>query len=139
MIHSLNDLINENFDFNSGLEAGREFFPYTVNLKQSQSVIWNTGWCAVNEETLRQNILQISYEFYLNSQRIPTDGNFAIRWGPNGSHYCHYQYTILGDWPVGTNIITTVKVFKSDINDGVTRSPFPAGKKVIQYTASISP
>ena len=137
----MNDITLEDFasDFNSGLLAGRSYFSYTVNLRQSQSVIWNTGWCAANESILRQNISQMDFEFNINGQPV-SQSKFGVKFLTNQNHhYCSYTFTVLKDWPVGTFIVTTVKVFKSDIDDGVTQGVFPAGRKVIEYTVSVSP
>ncbi len=134
----LRDLTQEKYDVDEGLLEGRDYFAYTVELSQAQPVIWDVGWCAVNEQTLYANISILDFEYSINGQPI-SQSNFGTKITPNGSHYCFYAFVVLKDWPLGSHVVRTVKIFKSDIDDGVTTGTYPAGRKVIEYTVNVTP
>jgi len=134
----LRNLTQENYDVDEGLLEGREYFSYTVELSQAQSVIWDVGWCAVNEQRLYANISILDFEYSINRQPI-SQSNFGTKLTPNGNHYCFYAFIVLKDWPAGSHVVREVQIFKAEIDDGVTNGIYPAGRKVIEYTVNVSP
>ncbi len=134
----LRGLTQEKYAVDEGLLYGRAYFSYTVELSQDQSVLWDEGWCAVNEQTLSGNIANITHEYSINGQPIP-QSEFGVKLTPNGSHYCYYQFIVLKDWPLGTHVVTTIKTFKENIYDGISEATYPPGRKVIEYNVNVSP
>jgi hypothetical protein len=134
----LRTLTIEKFELDLGLLEGREFFPYTVQLKQSQSVIWDVGWCAIDETTLYTNISSLDYEHSIDDQPI-SQSKFGTKITPNGNHFCFYAFVVIKDWPLGEHTVRTTEIFKTDINDGVTDNIYPAGRKVVEYTVYVNP
>jgi len=134
----LRAILDQRYDADEGLLSGLDHFAYTVRVSQSQSVIWDSGWCAANENILRQNVSNMIFEFSINDQPIP-QSNFGTKYVPNGSHYCFYLFAVLKGWPLGEQVLAEIQTFKTDINDGVTNGTFPSGRKVIQYLITVTP
>ena len=115
---------------------GREYFHYTVNLVQSQAVLWDVGWCEVDGQSMYANISNMEYECSLNELPI-AQSTFGTMITPNGNHYCYYAFAVLKYWPLGTQVVRTVKVFKTDTDDGVTNRMNPTGRKVLVYLVNV--
>jgi hypothetical protein len=137
-IQSLRGMVIEEYDKDRELLDGSEYFSYTVKLKQTEPVLWDTGWCAMDEQTLRVNVSSMEFEYSINGQTI-SRSLFGIMFTPNGDHYCYYEFAVIKDWPLGMHIVKVVEVFKTDIDDGITEGLFPAGRKVVEYTVHVNP
>ena len=109
---------------------------YTVNLNQSETLIWTYAWCAGDTATLQQNFENIDLKFVLDGEEIPVDqmGTFETE---SGSNQCRLIYTALSEWPGGEHHLTTTATFTEKINDGT--ADYEPGDYVLDYTVTVNP
>jgi serine/threonine protein kinase len=136
-IQSLRSFVAEKWDLDAGFLAGQEYFRFTAKLSQSQVVLWENGWCTVDEQTLNQNLAQMDYEYSIDDQPIPRSEFGTKYYVDNRKLPCYVEFVVLKDWPLGTHLVRIVDVFKADTNDGL--SVYPAGRKVIEIFITILP
>jgi hypothetical protein len=136
-ITTLRSLVAEEWDLDAGILAGQEYFRFTASVSQSQSVLWEIGWCAVDEATLKQNISQMGFELSVNEQPVPSSAIAEKYYTDNRNLNCYVQFAVMKDWPLGTHIVRTVEAFHADTNDGT--AVYPAGRKVIEIFVTVSP
>ncbi|MGZ9166678.1 MAG: hypothetical protein ACXW4U_16015, partial [Anaerolineales bacterium] len=104
---------------------------YTVNLKESEDLLWLYAWCADTQETIDQNFEDIQLKFVLDGEDVPLL-DMATQDLPNSGQQCRIYYTALSDWPVGEHHLSTTATLTNSINDGTT--DYEAGDYVLDYT-----
>jgi hypothetical protein len=109
---------------------------YTVNLPQSNTVIWAYAWCARDTATLRQNFEHIELKFVLDGEEISTPEMSTFETESQGLQ-CRLIYTALSDWPGGEHHLTTTATFTEELNDGT--ADYEAGDYVSDYTVTVNP
>jgi C-terminal processing protease CtpA/Prc len=109
---------------------------YTVNLTQSDTLIWTYAWCASDTATVQQNFEKIDLKFVLDGEEVSVDqmGTFETA---SGGNQCRLIYTALSDWPGGEHHITTTATFTEKINDGT--ADYEPGDYVLDYTVTVNP
>jgi C-terminal processing protease CtpA/Prc len=111
-------------------------FTYTIALNKSQDLFWVWGWCAIDQNTLDQNLKDIQLDFSLAGDVVPLDQLQKLDYD-SGSQKCTAYITVLSDWQAGENHLSTTATFTTPINDG--SADYPAGKQVFDYTVYIKP
>ena len=138
-VKTLRDLVVEKY---SDADSNRVnvTLKFTVNSKPDVPILWFSGWCAVNDQILEQNLTQINIIFKADGYAIPMDRlareTYEAADEPFKGWKCVEYRTILRDWKPGTyKLIETIR-FLSAIDDG--KDEFDAGNMVREYTVNIS-
>jgi hypothetical protein len=108
---------------------------YTVNLNESETLVWLYAWCATTQEILDQNFENIELKFVLDGEEVPLS-EIATQDLPNSGQQCRLYYTALSDWPVGEHHLSTTATFKNSINDGT--ADYEVGDYVLEYTVYVN-
>jgi C-terminal processing protease CtpA/Prc len=108
---------------------------YTVNLNESETLVWLYAWCAATQETLEQNFENIELKFMLDGEAVPLS-DLATQDLPNGGQQCRIYYTALSDWPSGEHHLSTTATLTGPINDGT--ADYEAGDYVLDYTVYVN-
>jgi hypothetical protein len=103
---------------------------YSITAQSKQSYYLGLPWCTVSQEQLDSNLKAISYQLFIDSQKVP-EANILQYEGPvtnNGSTFhCHYWTTVLTKWQSPATItIDAIFTHSAPVFDGMTS--YPAGK-----------
>jgi C-terminal processing protease CtpA/Prc len=126
---TLEELARENYTAEELTKPGS--FDYTIQLKESQPLLWVWGWCANSKQTLEDNYNQIELSFVLDGKDIPLKDFYAFNNEGNGQ-FCRFYIGELTDWPSGEHHLSTTVKFKNPINDG--SADYPAGTQMYNYS-----
>jgi len=130
----LEDLAKEQYEAAAFAAPGT--VTYTINLPQSNTVIWAYAWCAGDTATLQQNLESIALKFSLDGEEISADQMSTFDTESGGSQ-CRLIYGALSDWPGGEHHLSTTATFAEKINDGT--ADYAAGDYVLEYTVTVNP
>ena len=108
---------------------------YTINLNESETLVWLYAWCAATQETLNQNFENIELKFTLDGEEVPLSA-MATRDLPNSGQQCRIYYTALSDWPTGEHHLSTTATFTGPVNDGT--ASYEGGDYVLDYTVYVN-
>ena len=131
----LEELAQEQYGADELVRMDRTF-TYTIPLNQSQDLLWAWSWCAINQNTLEQNLKNIQLDFSLAGDDIPLDQFQRLDYD-SGSQKCTAFITMLSDWQAGENHLSTTVTFTAQINDGM--ADYPAGKQIFDYAVYVKP
>jgi C-terminal processing protease CtpA/Prc len=116
-------------------QAGRTY-TYTVSLDGDRRLIWYSGWCAIDEATLRSNFSHITLEFFANGAPVELRQFLRIE-GPNGDHFCRFYLAVAFRWPRGQTVLETKVTFDAAINDGINAADYPQGAHTYRYVVTL--
>jgi len=131
----LEELAQEQYGADELVRMDRTF-TYTIPLNQSRDLLWAWSWCAINQNTLEQNLKNIQLDFSLAGDDIPLDQFQRLDYD-SGSQKCTAFITMLSDWQAGENHLSTTVTFTAQINDGM--ADYPAGKQIFDYAVYVKP
>lgn len=125
----LTELAAESYD---EIFVAGETYTYTIELEESEDVLWLNGWCADTEEIMEQNMEHIVYEFTMNGEDIPLDAFIE-----DSSYYsmCTLYYALLTDWPDGEHLLTKSVTFTEEVDDGM--DVYPEGTYLVEYYVTV--
>jgi hypothetical protein len=115
---------------------------FTINSKPGVPMIWSSGWCAVNDQILEENLTKIKFVFEADGYVVPLErlAKNAYEVTEKDSNLkgwkCLEYLTVLRDWKPGTYKFVETITFSSAINDG--KVAFDAGNMIRKYTVNIS-
>lgn len=95
---------------------------YLVNLDHSQPLLWNWGWCAIDRQTLDDNLKHIQFAFFINDIEIPQE-QLAGRYSSRAQYECFYLYTLLDNWPPGAQRLVVRMKIDAPLSDGYKEFP----------------
>ena len=76
---------------------------YTVNITDDTAVYFNYGWCAVDQETLKQNFEHIDVKLYINgeelSEELGKDVVQQLAYKSQDNVACFDHGVLTTDWP----------------------------------------
>jgi hypothetical protein len=105
-------------------------------VEQGKEYLWPIYWCAKDQETLTQNVENITTIFAVNGEVIPDKYIFNYDYNLNSGWMCNYHATVISGWQNDSKYALRVeRVFKMDINDG--QQSYPAGSYVYELNISI--
>lgn len=113
---------------------------YTVTISDDRPTYFSYGWCAVDEETLRQNFEHIVVTLYLNDSEIPSDSIHNLSFTSNNLQataplQCVDFGVLLSEWPEGEYTLKAVATFDEEINDGL--ADYAAGDYIFIYNVTV--
>ncbi len=129
----LEDLAREKYDAADYAPGVRT---YTIQLAETDSVIWAYYWCAMTTDILNENFENIDLKFVLDGDEISLD-RFKSDDLENSGQKCRIYYTLLSKWPAGEHRLSTTSAFKISINDGDT--DYEAGDYISEYSVYLKP
>lgn len=129
----LEDLAREKYDSADYAPGTRT---YTIQLPETDSVIWAYYWCATSTDILDQNFENIDLKFVLDGDEISVD-KFKRDDLENSGQQCRIYYTALSKWPAGEHHLSTTVTFKTSINDGT--ADYKAGDYISEYSVFLKP
>lgn len=113
---------------------------YTATITDDRPTYFSYGWCAVDEDTLRQNFEHITVKLYINDSEIPSDAihnpTFTSNTGQTSTPLqCVDFGVLLSEWPNGTYTLKAVATFDEQINDGL--ADYAPGDYIFTYNVSV--
>jgi hypothetical protein len=113
------------------LNAVGDTLDYTIELTETQPVLWLYGWCATSRDILLDNLQRMAIEFSVDGTPVPVE-QFNVADYQNGDWQCRDFVAVIDDWPSGATVeIETRITYTEAINDG--QFDFPAGEKRLVY------
>ena len=104
---------------------------FTVLLEGPEPLLWYNSWCATDQQTLDENMQQISILFEANGVTIPEDKIISYTDSRSDGSPCQGYYVLLTDWQPGEYFLNEVTAISSTVNDGW--SEFTPGKLIRSY------
>jgi hypothetical protein len=115
--------------------AGPNELTYTVKIPASQTIFWNYGWCAADEDTLVDNLSHINVILYFDGEEIPNGWAQTVGNTADNGWECAVVGLLLSDWEPGNYQFEIVATFDTQINDG--GADFEAGDYVFKYDVAV--
>ncbi|HEU0292449.1 MAG TPA: serine/threonine-protein kinase [Anaerolineales bacterium] len=115
---------------------------FTVNAKPGVPILWSSGWCAINDQILEENLTKINFVFEADGYVVPLErlaqNTYEVTAADSDlkGWKCLEYLTVLRDWKPGTYKFVETISFSSAINDG--KVAFDAGNMIRKYTVNIS-
>lgn len=91
---------------------------YTVTIADDRPTYFSYGWCAVDEDTLRQNFEHIVVTLYINDAEFPSDAIHNLSF-MSSDLQCVDFGALMSEWPEGQYTLKAVATFDEQINDGI--------------------
>jgi len=108
---------------------------YTVNITDDKPTNFSYGWCAVDEETLRQNFEHIDVKLFINDHELGNDVIHNVRRASPDNLLCHSLVVLITEWPAGEYKLEAVATFDEQINDGL--ADYEAGDYIAVYNVTV--
>lgn len=133
-VQSLEELAPERYTEEDLAKPGR--LTYTVTITNDVPTILLYGWCAVDEQTLRQNFEHIVVKIYFNDQELGNDVVHPLTYiSPSNNMPCQAFGVLMSDWPEGKYTLEAVATFDAEINDGT--ADYAAGDYAFVYNVTV--
>ena len=129
----LESLAKEKYD---NLSQAGQTYTYTVALQKSEPLAWLNGWCDSTQAILDANLKSIHIKYTLDEKEVPLD-QLAVYDGPSNGGLCHYNYTVVKEWPAGEHNLLVDVTFDQVITDGA--ATYPAGSHKYVYNVYVKP
>ena len=108
---------------------------FTVNITDDKPTYFNYGWCAVDEETLRQNFEHIDVKLFINDNELGTDVVHNLTFTSQDNLLCLDFGVLILEWPAGEYKLEAVSTFNEKINDGL--ADYEAGDYIFVYNVTV--
>jgi hypothetical protein len=108
---------------------------FTVNITDDQPTYFSYGWCAVDEETLKQNFEHIVVKLYFNDKELGNDVVHHLTFTSPDKLRCLDFGVLISEWPAGEYKLEAVATFDEKINDGLAE--FEAGEYKSEYSVTV--
>ena len=115
--------------------AGPGTLTYTVNITDDKPTYFNYGWCAVDEDTLRQNFEHIRVKLYINDNELGNDVVHNLTFTSPNNLLCLDFGVLILEWPPGEYKLEAVSTFNEQINDGL--ADYEAGDYIFVYNVTV--
>jgi len=108
---------------------------FTVNITDDKPTCFNYAWCAVEEETLRQNFEHIAVKLYFNGDELGNDVVHNLPYASTNNLLCLDYGVLLSDWSAGEYQLEATATFDEKINDGL--AGHEAGDYIFEYSVTV--
>lgn len=108
---------------------------YTVNITDDLPIYFNYGWCAKDEDTLKQNFEHIDVKLYINGEELGDDVVQNLSYTSQDQLVCLDYGVLTSDWPEGRYTLKAVATFDEKINDGM--ADYEPGDYVFEYDVTV--
>lgn len=90
----------------------------TVTISGQKPILFQMYWCAINQQTLEENIKHIRYELYIDGTLVREGLKHSDRAGCLGGGYGSYYEGVLPEWQPGEHTFIWVEHIDQKIHDG---------------------
>ncbi len=108
---------------------------FTVENPNDKPVFFSYGWCAKDDQILKQNLEHIEVQLYLNDDKLGTEVVHNISFKLNDGQSCSEFGVLLSGWPVGEYKLKSVASFDGKLNDGF--ADYEAGDYILEYNVTV--
>jgi hypothetical protein len=116
--------------------AKPDSWTYTVTITDDLPTILLYGLCAVDEQTLQQNMEHIAVKIYFNGEQLGNDVVHPLTYvSPDINMPCQAFSVLMSEWPEGQYTIEAVATFDEKINDGL--DDYEPGDYVYLYNVTV--
>jgi hypothetical protein len=113
-----------------------DVYTYTVQLEQSESVIWTYGWCTSTQAILEENFTHTQIEFFINEEPTALDHFFIEDTKRDDSSPCRDYTATIKQWPKGQHHLEVRVTFTTPTDDGWNL--YPAGTHTFKYIVTVN-
>lgn len=131
--HYLQELAKEKYSDEVYAKPGT--VKYTANITDDAAVYFNYGWCAVDEETLKQNFEHIDVKLYINGEELGKDVVQQLAYTSQDNMACLDHGVLTSDWPDGEYDLKAVATFDEKLNDGL--GDYEPGDYIFEYKVTV--
>jgi len=131
--HPLQSLAQEQYTEEDFAKPGT--LTFTINIIDDKPTYFNYGWCAVDEETLRQNFEHMHVKLYFNDEELGNDVVHNLTFTSPDNLLCLDFGALILEWPAGEYKLEAVTTFGEQINDGL--ADYEAGDYVYVYNVTV--
>ena len=107
---------------------------YTATITDDRPTYFSYGWCAVDEDTLRQNFEHIVVTLYINDVEIESDSIHNLSFMSNNLQCVDFG-VLMSEWPEGEYAVKAVATFDAQINDGL--ADYEPGDYIFVYNVTV--
>lgn len=108
---------------------------YNATITENLPTYFSYGWCAVDEDTLRQNFEHIQIKLYINDEEFPADAVHTLSFTSSTGLLCLDFGALMSDWPEGEYKLEAIATFDETINDGL--GDYAAGDYIFIYNVVV--
>lgn len=109
---------------------------FTAEVTNEKPVYFSYGWCAVDEDTLRQNFEHITVEISINGEKLGGNNVHNLSFTSPDGLACLDFGVLLSNWEPGEYELKVVAVFDEKINDGL--ADYKSGEYVLLYNVMVN-
>ena len=131
--HYLQELTKEKYTDQDYAKPGT--LTFTANITDNQPVYFNYGWCAVDENTLKQNFEHIKVKLYINGEELAKDVVHQLSYASQDNMACLDHGVLTSDWPDGVYDLKAVATFDEKLNDGL--DDYEPGDYIFEYKVTV--
>ena len=91
---------------------------WTLNFPAKTSAVLSSGWCAIDKETLLENIQEMEYSIIIDGYPINLDTYYDEPYEGEDSMWCQRFAFVLSGWNNGEHSYILQYTFSDDVNDG---------------------
>ena len=92
---------------------------FTVTITDDLPTYFVYGWCAVDEQTLKQNFEHITVKMYFNGDELGGDVVQQLSYTSADNLACLDFGVLMSQWPDGHYTLKAVATFDEKLNDGM--------------------
>lgn len=108
---------------------------FIISIDEKDTVLWPFYWCAIDNDSLNNNLQDLSVSFFINEERIPESYIFSYSRIIPG-WVCRYWTVLLSEWRREEVIQLDIKYqFRKSVFDG--KNTYPAGDYIFSLTTSV--
>lgn len=132
----LQSLASETYTEADYAKPGTLTYTVNVNAANDKPLYFNYGWCAKDEQILRQNFEHINVQIYFNKAELGSDVVHNLSYGSADGLVCLDFGVLLSEWPAGEYFLKAVVTFDEKINDGI--ADYEPGDYVFEYNVRVA-
>lgn len=101
-----------------------ETLTQTVTLVNTPALVWDSWWCAANDQILERTVNNMEFEYTLNGVALDPETQALVfdQFQSNGA-YCRVTAFLLRDWPSGTHELRYSFTVLNNMSDGFRSYP----------------
>lgn len=108
---------------------------FTVTITDDLPTYFVYGWCAVDQQTLQQNLEHITVKLYFNEEELGKDVVQNLSYTSQNNLACVDFGVLMSQWPEGNYTLKTVATFDEKLNDGM--GDYEPGDYIAEYNVTV--
>lgn len=124
------------YDSDFEWQQGSSELYLTATFSEERNVYWYWGWCASDQTTLEENFSQMGIYISLNNESV--ESFLSASYNITDEYYCQ-GFDLSGlDWIPGNYVLRIEYVLKTDINNGLSATIYPAATHIVEYQITVT-